>query len=449
MALAHIGLDLVVGHRRRRRSRTGSVGGPTRIARRKVTREPGRTLLLAAGAALVAAALVIGCEETDLTGPSNGVLVTQASPSQLAIDPRTAVSADEQAIQAALGTEERLAFTDITAQVLNDQNVAVENVNVVFESEKKAIFLTLANQPLSSTPTVRTDGQGFARVRAVYTESCCSEGQFEVTARSGILSDDATLDLVLGDPNQLPLAAITLAPPKPPVNPNEGAAKVGEPVILSGEPTVDPDDDPITCYKWTLLSSNPDPGRSNPEIFEQRLQEFSRIFQNPQEISVRLEVTDDPAATAICGSQPVMTYSPLSASVAGYQIVEVLCSENSAPTATIAGPETVVVSGAPGQFVQGGVNLDGRLSQDQDTGLAAFAWSCGSEFAPTDTAVNPDLPFSQVRCDYKVEGVIKTYTVTLAVKDKGTGLIDPTTGTFPCQKVSEQDTVMVQVSPLQ
>ncbi len=403
-------------------------------------------LYLAAGAALAAAVFLAGCEETDLTAPLNGVMVAQASPTQLTIDPRTAVGADEQAIQAVLGTEERLAFTDVTAQVFDDQNVAVQNVAVVFESEKKAIFLTPANQPISSTPTVRTDGQGFARVRAVYTESCCSEGQFKVSARTGILSGEATLDLVLGEPNQLPLAAIDITPAKPPLNPNEGAAKVGEPVIFSGEPTVDPDDDPITCYKWTLLSSNPDnpDPDSNPEIFERRLQEFSRIFQNPQEISIQLEVTDDPDAAAICGSQPVTTYSPLSASVGGYKIVEVLCSDNRAPTAIITGPETIIISGTPGQELT--LDLDGSLSSDDTPPLDDYLWSCGNGSIPTELGTPSGVA---AQCKYKVQSVTRTYTATLAVKDRGTGLKDMTTMTFPCQKASEQDAVSVQVSPSQ
>jgi hypothetical protein len=49
---------------------------------------------------------------------------------------------------------------------------------------------------------------------------------------------------------------------------------------------------------------------------------------------------------------------------------------------------------------------------------------------------------SRVICRYR----LGTYTATLNVKDQGTGVINPGTGTFECQKTSAADTVQVVVA---
>jgi len=395
-------------------------------------------------AALVALA---GCEQTELTAPVDGVLRVQANPTELTIDPRRSVSAEEQALRDLLGTQERLAFTDVTAQVFDASNLAAPNVAVVFESEKRAIFL-LPDGTTTSTPTVRTDGQGFARVRAVYTESCCTEGSFKITGRSGALSAEAQLSLTLGDPNQLPLASITVSPAKP-VDPTEGAQAVGRPVTFDGTSSLDPDGDPITFWRWTLTvgtQTDCSTGATSPpppvEVIQGPVASgFERIFTKALELSVRLEISDDPDAPAKFAAGEPIPFSPTSDSVGGYKIVCVLCRENRAPTAVIAGVDPQILVGTPGTFVS--AFLDGRASSDPETALDDYVWSCGNG----TQAIETGLPTGMARCDYKVESVARTYTATLAVKDKGTGLIDPRTGTFACQAISPQDTIAIQVNP--
>ncbi len=403
----------------------------------------------AVGVAVVMLLFVAGCEQTELTAPVDGLLLVQANPAQLTIDPRAAVSAEEQELQQLLGTEERLAFTDLTAQVFDADNLAAPNVAVVFESEKRAIFLPPGGSPTSSTPTIRTDSQGFARVRAIYTESCCTEGQFRVSARSGALDGEATLTLAVGDPNRDPLASITVFPAKP-VDPLEGAQAVGRPVDFDGTASLDPDEDRITVWRWTITagvqtdcatgaSSAPPP----VEVLEgPTVSGFSRIFAKAQELAVRLEVTDDPDAPAKFAAGEPVTYSPSADSVAGYKVVCVLCRENRAPTARIAG-ESQTLLGTPGQIET--ALLDGTLSSDPETAIDDYVWNCGNG----TLAIETGLPAGMANCQYKVDGLTRTYTASLVVKDKGTGLPDPRTGTFACQASSEQDTITITVVPRQ
>lgn len=408
-----------------------------------------RASLYGATAAAVAVLLLVaGCEQTELTAPPNGLLLVQANPAQLTIDPRASVSAEEQELQQLLGTQERLAFTDLTAQVFDADNLAAPNVAVVFESQKRAIFLPPGGSPTSSTPTVRTDNQGFARVRAIYTESCCTEGEFTVSARSGALDGDARLTLTLGDPNRAPLASITVSPSKP-VDPLEGAQAVGRPVDFDGTGSLDPDDDPITLWKWTMTagvqtdcSTGASTGPPPVEVLQgPTVSGFTRIFDKAQEVAVRLEVTDDPDAPAKFAAGDPVIFSPSADSVAGYKVVCVLCRENRAPTAVIAGADPQRIVGTPGQFAT--AFFDGRLSSDPETGIDDYVWTCGNG----TVAIETGLPAGMARCDYKVESVTRTYTASLVVKDKGTGLPDPRTGTFACQAISGQDTVTVEVIP--
>jgi len=82
------------------------------------------------------------------------------------------------------------------------------------------------------------------------------------------------------------------------------------------------------------------------------------------------------------------------------------------------------------------ITLDGTLSSDGETPIDRYVWSCGNEFAPID--LTPDG--SVVMCRYRTG----TFTATLNVTDRGTGVIDPITGTFECPR-SAQDSLTINV----
>jgi len=84
------------------------------------------------------------------------------------------------------------------------------------------------------------------------------------------------------------------------------------------------------------------------------------------------------------------------------------------------------------------ITLDGTLSSDGETRIDRYVWNCGNEFAPIDVA--PDG--SVVICRYR----LGAYTATLNVTDQGTGVINPNTGNFDCQKSSPADSVSVIIS---
>jgi hypothetical protein len=401
---------------------------------------PGARLARSGLAALALAAAA--CESSPLSAPRDGSLVLRANPRELTVDFTVGPSDEEVRLQELLGLEDRLVFTDATAQLADADGRAVVGVSVRFESERPAILLDGAGREITESPTVRTDDHGTARVRFVFVVSEDAAGAFRLFASSGILRDEEDVIVRVGPPNGLPSANIVIVP-SPPLDPAEGGQAVGRPVSFQGTSSKDPDGDPISLWRWTLRSSNPDPGRPNPEILEgPALSGFDRIFSNPQRLSVTLEVTDDPRAPERFAEGAPVAYSPLSATIADYPIVTVLCRENTAPTAVIAGEETIQVRDVPGRTVT--VRLDGTLSSDRETALDDYVWNCGSGQPAIEIGNG-----SKADCQYRVEATPRSFVASLQVRDRGTGLPDPSTGTFPCAKLSETDTVTVVVSPLE
>ena len=230
--------------------------------------------------------------------------------------------------------------------------------------------------------------------------------------------------------NEPPRAAVSIFPP------TEG--QIGLPVRFDGSASVDPDGE-ITCYQWHLLSDNPGPG-PNPAIVQgPAASTFQRTFESEQALTVTLLVSDrtdldcaeigetnpgDPA-------EPRDSFSPFSFTT-GYAIG----CRNAPPTAVIAGPDAITVTGSPATPTP--VVFDGTLSFDNETAIDRYVWSCGNGTVPI-----PVMPGNNaiVFCRY----LPGTYTATLVVTDRGTGVVDPGTGTFECQRMSARDTVTVNV----
>jgi hypothetical protein len=228
--------------------------------------------------------------------------------------------------------------------------------------------------------------------------------------------------------NEPARAAVSIFPPA------EG--QIGVPVHFDGSASEDPDGE-ITCYQWQIVSDNPGPG-PNPAIVQGRMAwSFQKTFDAEQQLTVTLLVSDrtniecsEVSETSPGGAvEPPYLFSPLTFTT-GYTIA---C--NAPPTAVIAGPEVIHVTATPAQ--PAAVVFDGSLSFDGETALDRYVWSCGSQFTPVPIPGD----HARVVCRY----FPGTYTATLQVTDQGTGVIDPSTGTFECQRISAPDTVTVNV----
>lgn len=383
------------------------------------------TAILGLTALVLAALLVGGCENTELTAPSDGVIVLAANPNNVDFNP------DDPNQERDPDTGEMIARSTIIAQIFDADGLPQENVGVVFTTSGGS----LASGSTGSIQTVRTNANGIATDVLTLTESQSALQQVEVSARSAALSETVTVFINRIAPDAAPFAVIS-------TNPMD-VQGVGRPVIFDGTASFDPDDtDRITMYRWTITSTNPDPGKPNPEILEgPGVSGFDRSFQNVQELTVSLEVSSDPAAPLLFANGDPVPYSANVERI-GYQIQATACQDldNQAPTAVIAGPDQItapLAGGGTGTQIQ----FDGSLSSDPDGVIEDYVWNCGNNTTPTP--LPGQIKPVKVICRYSLVG---TYTATLQVRDNGTGVIDPVTGTWRCQKVSQRDEVQVTIT---
>lgn len=378
----------------------------------------GALLLLAA----VAVALV-GCEDTPLTAPGDSQVAVFANPSTLVIDPNVQ--------QPDPGTGRFNVQSKLTAQLTSGEGRPLQGVSVSFTSS--AGSLASAGNP------VETDSSGTARDTLTLNDADPQE--ITISASSAAVNGTAMITKTVIGENELPRALVDFIPRNDENMDTIPDGQQGTTLTFDGSGSIDPDDT-ITCYKWEITSDNPDTGKNNPIIMQgPGVSGLNFIFNNEQTLAVNLRVSDkvetgnlcDPLAPPVPETLPsgAPAFSPF-ASLNQYQI---LCN-NPAPTAVITGPTQLVVFGSPSTLTP--VGLDGTLSFDGETAIDSWSWSCGNGTSPTNTSTG--APFSQVLCRYQALG---DYTVTLQVRDKGTGTIDPGTGTFRCQKISEAATIIV------
>lgn len=360
------------------------------------------------------AALLIGCEDSDVTVPASGVINMNAAPGAIQIDPNS-----DEANPDTLRFEKESV---ITATVFDDRNLPVKGVTVDFEAS--------SGIPMNPLTTV-TNANG--RVQSTLTVSDLDAGTVSVTARSGVVTGVVSLDVSVVGANELPRAALVIIPGQ--------QGQVGDIVTYDGSGSLDPDSN-ITCYQWEFDSDNPDDPAKDPEIIQGKAASgVNRTYVNEQTIAVTLRVSDNPdeaACDTVDDQNPGGTveladfFSPL-ASLTQYPV---LCN-NPPPTAVISGPPIITATGSPSTLTS--VTLNGTLSSDGETPIDRYVWNCGNEFAPTPVQPGDN---SVVICRYR----LGTYTATLNVTDQGTGQINPGTGTFECQKTSDAASVSVVVA---
>lgn len=118
----------------------------------------------------------------------------------------------------------------------------------------------------------------------------------------------------------------------------------------------------------------------------------------------------------------------------------IACNSNSAPTARIGGAATQQLLGpvGPKDFA-----VDGSLSDDQETLIDKYIFTCGNGVSP----VPGDGSAPQVTCKYDIQATPRTYTLSLQVRDQGNGI--QTGGSYECAKTSTAATIQVVVTATQ
>lgn len=380
-----------------------------------------------AAAAIVGSLFALSCTDADLTAPTDGTIVLRANPSTIVIDPNNLV---EDPPGSGTFVPQTQGSSTLVAQVFDSTGQPLQNIAVLFSTA--AGTLGSGGQGGSQASSVKTDSSGIAQDTLTIRNT--DPNDIEVSATSSSISTKITVKKSLVSQNRDPSAAIITSP-------REKQA-VGKPVIFDGTASVDPDDDPITMYRWSITSDNPDPGRPSPFVVEGPSDSALELtFQNVQNLVVNLRVTDEPNAAQLKQQGLPIPYSAQQATTP-YQIVR--CAGNQAPTARISGADPILVFGTPGQNQT--VVLDGTTSSDPEGfPLAAYNWNCGNNSIPI-----PQGDGSKAACTYRVQSVTVEYTATLVVLDRGaTGQIDPVTGNYCDQKASAEDSVKVRVSPQQ
>ena len=371
-----------------------------------------------AAAALAAAAIVLpGCEDSPLSAGKDFKITVIAQPGSVVIDPTQNIDQ---------GT------STILATVLNADSVPQQGITVYFSSTGG----TLA----AGTHGVKTNGAGIATDLLTVTSN--DPASITVTASSASISETTTVTKTTVAGNRPPSALIVASP--------QNGQSAGNAVVFDGSGSSDPDQGQfITMYKWVITSTNPDtagPGgaaKPNPIIAEgpgvsgvSIPNDTMTAFRNAQDLTVTLLVTDDPTAPAAFAANEPVAYR--AQQTINYAITG--CS-NTAPTAVIAGGATQQIFGGAGTIAA--FNADGSLSSDAETPIETYTWNCGNGSSP-QAGTTP----SRAVCSYLVDGVARTYTVTLVVTDRGNGVINPQTGQYQCAKQSTAASIQLTVSPL-
>lgn len=372
-----------------------------------------RTTMRATMAAIgLGAALLTGCTDSPLSAGKDFTMTLIAQPQAVVINPEAGINT---------------AQSTILATVLNANSVPQSGLTVYFST--KGGTLT------SGKNGVKTNGAGIAS--DVLTVTSNDPAECDVTAVSASINATVKITKTAVPVNHPPTAAVAASP-------HDEQASTKQ-VIFDGSGSTDPDTgDFITMYKWIITSTNPDSDKINPIIAEgpgvsgvSFPSDLHTAFVNIQDLTVTLLVTDDPNAPALFQAGTPISYR--AQATIPYSISAVRCSDNKAPTAVIAGAATQQIFGTPLAIVNFGV--DGTLSNDPETPIETYTWSCGNGSLPILTGNG-----SKAVCKYTVDQTPRTYTVTLVVTDQGTGRI--VNGSYECAAESPQASIQVTVSPV-
>lgn len=371
---------------------------------------------VSAGLALLvlAAALLLSCEDSAITAPSDGQIIATANPATVVLDPDAGINS---------------ATSTIVAQVFDGSGFPVENVGVTFSSSGgllasgtntcvNASTCSITGSPCTinadcvqavAPRIVRTDVNGNAV--DVLTVRSGDPDPVTVTAFSATLSQQVEVNQSTVGLNEAPEAVLYAVPPGPTVDCSGGGAscqsQAGEQVRFDG--TLSTDDNQITCYKWFI-----DSGVAGKDKWYQGplASAVSRSFDVEQILDVFLLVSDDDNPTFCTPCQPPADNNTpatdCTASDSFFDAIdsvryEIVCA-NDPPVVQVSDNQNVVLSGGTAS-----VNLSGSATDTETAQIdLAFSWDCrdGSGVQSGQT----------VTCTYTTAG---TKTATFRVTDDG------------------------------
>lgn len=296
---------------------------------------------------------LLGCEDTDLTAPTDGQITVTANPATVVLDPENDV--DE-------------GSSTIAAQVFDATGRALPDVAVFFTTNGGQ----LASASSGTPQPVSTNTNGVAT--DTLTVSLEDPSTVVVTARSGTVVETVQLTVSQFGVNRPPTASISATP--------SGSQRINALASFRGTGT-DPDGDPITCYEWTVVSSE----TASNETVQQPTATLNRTYTTVQQLNVTLRVSDG----ASCASPNFGQDTSIS-----YNIV----CDTTAPVANAGSDQSVTLSGSSVS-----VNLSAAASSDPESGITLYSWDCRNGQIPTGETVS---------CDYTATGI---YDVLLTVRN--------------------------------
>ena len=301
--------------------------------RSKVILLPGLLLLLLLSA--------VACDDSEPTAESDWVIEVTASPASLDLD-----------------APDKPADSTINAVVFDANGQPQSGIGVRFSAS--------AGTMASDGRLIKTNGRG--EVQDVLT----TNADAKVRVKSG--SAEGTVDVKVNSTNEKPTAVISIQP--------RDQAPIGSQVTFSGASSEDLDGE-IVEYRWSIASTNPDPGRANPDNETTTATTIIRSYNNPQDLTVALTTVDNKGAT--------------SSASADYAVLDNL------PPTVDAGPPQAGIIGSGSQYTCS-ITLC-PVSSDPDGQVTALQFSWGD----SDTPVLPVgcqnhtyLRPSPTLADYKV-----------------------------------------------
>jgi hypothetical protein len=326
---------------------------------------------------VLAAAFMPGCEDSVLMAPADSDFIIVANPPTVTIDEPEGETEGE---------------TIITVQIFDASNFPMEGVAVTFTATGGRLSLTAGGDTAPPPVTLETDASGMATVYLAVTLG--DDSTVDVTARSGTLSASVTVTKNVLAGNMQPEAYISAIP--------LNRQRINVPVNFSGANSLDPDDDDITCYKWTITSSIP----SEDKVIQGHLRvSITQRYSQEQTLNVTLHVSDDPDYGSFCNECDDIpancgasdsNFSPYFDSLDPQY--EIVC-DLSDPIARGGSDQVVTLVGGTVD-----VFLNGSTSSDPESTSLEYDWDCGNG--------TPHINTPTATCTYTSASV---YNATLSV----------------------------------
>jgi len=359
---------------------------------------------------LLGAALATSCENTDLTAPTDGQLIVNASPKSIVIDRLAGEESGQSTILAQVYDAKGFALDGAVVTFITTGGTLASADNSCAASSCRITGDACTEN--SDCPTVspqpkKTDSSG--AVTDVLTLGLADPASVDVTVISGAQSGSVTVNKTIAEGNIPPTAVVTASP--------EDAQAVDLPVTFDGRGSSDPDG-AITCYQWVI---NATVAASKKVVQGQAASLIDETYAAEQVLTVQLWVSDEPQSSEWCpsydGPPGDASIAPQSRFSADSDLLryEILC-DTSDPVVDAGSNQTLTLDGNN----QASADLSGRAS-DNESGITSERWSCGNGQSANE---------SEITCTYTSAG---DYTATFSATN-GCGM-------------TAQDTVAIKVLP--